>query len=240
MNDEQSGKWRTSTRSSGAAENSGARAPRDPLIRDQRSSLAAMTARWSTSTTRRGRAKRSCTSFVDGTATFEVDGETIEAPQGTLLYVGADAQRKATGNATILAMGGTPGEVYQAVDWGEAWPFHRESMQAYGEQRYADAFEAVRNALALMPDHAGLNYNAACFATLAGDTERRDLRPSPTVRRAPAAVPRRRAPRRRLRRRARRPAVRAGPSLAAASVTETRLRLRADLDEEPQLCRLPK
>ncbi len=67
-------------------------------------------------------------------------------------------------------MGGTPGEVYQAVDWGEAWPFHRESMQAYGEQRYADALEAVRQALARMPDHAGLNYNAACFAMLAGDT----------------------------------------------------------------------
>lgn len=107
---------------------------------------------------------------VDGTAMFEVDGETIDAPQGTLLYVGAEAQRKATGNATILAMGGTPGEVYQVVDWGEAWPFHRESLQAYGEQRYADALEAVRTALARMPDHAGLNYNAACFATLAGDT----------------------------------------------------------------------
>ena len=107
---------------------------------------------------------------VDGTATFEVDGETIEAPRGTLVYVGAEARRKATGNATILAMGGTPGEVYQGVHWGEAWPFHRESMQAYGEQRYADALEAVRNALARMPDHAGLNYNAACFATLAGDS----------------------------------------------------------------------
>lgn len=107
---------------------------------------------------------------VDGTATFDVDGETIEAPQGTLLYVGPEARRKATGNATILAMGGTPGEVYQAVDWGEAWPFHSESMTAYGEQRYADALEAVRNALARMPDHAGLNYNAACFAALAGDT----------------------------------------------------------------------
>ena len=93
---------------------------------------------------------------VDGTATFEVDGETIDAPQGTLLYVGAEARRKATGNATILAMGGTPGEVYQAVDWGEAWPFHRESMTAYGEQRYADALEAVRNALELHARSRGL------------------------------------------------------------------------------------
>ena len=107
---------------------------------------------------------------VDGTATFEVDGETIDAPQGTLLYVGPEARRNATGNATVLVMGGTPGEVYQAVDWGEAWPFHRESMAAYGEQRYADALEAVRGALEHMPDHAGLNYNYACFATLAGET----------------------------------------------------------------------
>ena len=107
---------------------------------------------------------------VDGTATFEVDGETIETPQGTLLYVGPEARRKATGDATILVMGGTPGEVYQAVDWGEAWQFHRESLTAYSEQRYGDAVEAVRAGLELMPDHAGLQFNYACFATLAGDT----------------------------------------------------------------------
>lgn len=107
---------------------------------------------------------------LDGHATFEVDGETVDAPPGTLVFVGPRSRRKATGDGTILAVGGTPGEAYQGVDWGEAWPFHRESMTAYGEQRYADALEAVRGALERMPDHAGLNYNYACFATLAGDT----------------------------------------------------------------------
>ena len=68
------------------------------------------------------------------------------------------------------AVGATPGEAYQALDWGEAWPFHSESMTAYGEQRYADALEAVRGGLEHMPDHAGLHYNYACFATLAGET----------------------------------------------------------------------
>ena len=43
-------------------------------------------------------------------------------------------------------------------------------MTAYSEQRYADALEAVRRGLEQMPDHAGLHYNYACFATLAGDT----------------------------------------------------------------------
>jgi quercetin dioxygenase-like cupin family protein len=107
---------------------------------------------------------------LDGRATFEIDGETIDAPAGTLVYVGPDSRRKATGDGTVLAVGATPGEAYQAVDWGEAWPFHSESMQAYGEQRYADAVEAVRGGLEHTPDHAGLHYNYACFATLAGDT----------------------------------------------------------------------
>ena len=107
---------------------------------------------------------------LDGNATFEIDGETIAAPAGTLVSVGPDSRRKATGDGTVLAVGATPGEAYQAVDWGEAWPFHSESMKAYGEQRYADAVEAVRGGLEHTPDHAGLHYNYACFATLAGDT----------------------------------------------------------------------
>ncbi len=105
---------------------------------------------------------------LDGTATFEIDGETFDAPPGTFVSVPPESRRKATGEATILALGGTRGEAYQALDWGEAWPFNQESMNAYREQRYADAHAAVRSGLERFPDHAGLNYNSACFATLAG------------------------------------------------------------------------
>ena len=107
---------------------------------------------------------------LDGKVTFEVDGEAVDAQPGTLVFVGPQSRRKATGDGTVLVVGATPGEAYQGVDWGDAWPFHRESMTAYREQRYADALAAVRSALEYMPDHAGLNYNYACFATLAGDT----------------------------------------------------------------------
>ena len=107
---------------------------------------------------------------LDGNATFEVDGKTVDAPAGTFVFVRPESRRKATGDGTVLAIGATPGEAYQAVDWGEAWPFHSESMTAYGEQRYADALEAVRSGLGHVPDHAGLHYNYACFATLAGET----------------------------------------------------------------------
>jgi hypothetical protein len=107
---------------------------------------------------------------LHGKVTFEVDGEAVDAQPGTLVFVGPRSRRKATGDGTVLVVGATPGEAYQAVDWGDAWPFHSESMDAYRDQRYADALEAVRGALEHMPDHAGLNYNYACFATLAGDT----------------------------------------------------------------------
>ena len=108
---------------------------------------------------------------LDGTATFEIDGETVEAPAGTMVSVQPEVRRKATGDATVLAMGGTPGEAYQGLDWGEAWPIQSESMAAYAEQRYADAAAAVRGGLERFPDHAGLNYNYACFATLAGEVD---------------------------------------------------------------------
>jgi len=107
---------------------------------------------------------------LEGKAIFEVDGETVEAPAGTFVSVPPEARRKATGEGIVLALGATPGEAYQGLDWGEAWPFHRESMAAYGEQRYADALEAVRRGLEHTPDHPGFHYNYACFATLAGDT----------------------------------------------------------------------
>jgi mannose-6-phosphate isomerase-like protein (cupin superfamily) len=108
---------------------------------------------------------------LDGHATFEIDGQTVDAPPGTFVYVGPETRRKATGEGTILAIGATQGEAYQALDWGDAWRFHRESMAAYGEQRYDDALAAVRGGLEEVPDHPGFHYNYACFATLAGETD---------------------------------------------------------------------
>jgi mannose-6-phosphate isomerase-like protein (cupin superfamily) len=107
---------------------------------------------------------------LDGNATFEIDGETVEAPAGTFLFVPPESRRRATGNGTVLAVGAKVGEPYQAIDWGNAWPYHSESMKAYGEQRYADALAAVRGGLEQAPEHPGLHYNYACFATLAGET----------------------------------------------------------------------
>jgi hypothetical protein len=106
----------------------------------------------------------------DGTLINEHDEAGSGQEELYIVFVGPQSRRKATGDGTVLAVGATPGEAYQGIDWGEAWPLHNESMTAYGEQRYADALEAVRGALERIPDHAGLHYNYACFATLAGET----------------------------------------------------------------------
>jgi len=107
---------------------------------------------------------------LDGSATFEIDGEAFEAPVGTLVSVPPGSRRKASGNGTVLALGGTPGEAYEALDWGAAWPFESEAMAAYREQRFDDALDAIRRGLEQVPDHPGLHFNYACFASLSGET----------------------------------------------------------------------
>ena len=121
---------------------------------------------------------------LDGNATFEVDGETFDAPAGTYVFVGPDSRRKATGEGTVLAVGATEGQPYRALDWGEAWPFHSESMTAYGEQRYADALDAVRNGLERLPENAGPQLQLRVLRDARGRDRRRDVRAPQAVRRA--------------------------------------------------------
>ena len=114
---------------------------------------------------------------LDGKVTLRSTA-AFDAPPRTLVFVGPESRRKATGDGTVLAVGATPGEAYQGILWGEAWPFHSESMAAYGEQRYADALEAVRDAL------------STCLTTPACITTTRALqrsRATPGTRRSPTS-----------------------------------------------------
>ena len=38
---------------------------------------------------------------LDGNATFEIDGETVDAPAGTYVFVAPESRRKATGDGTV-------------------------------------------------------------------------------------------------------------------------------------------
>jgi hypothetical protein len=150
---------------------------------------------------------------LDGKATFEVDGQAIDAPPGTFVFVGPESRRKATGDGTVLAIGATPGEAYQAVDWGEAWPFHEESMTAYSDS--GTPTPSKRSA----GDWSTCRITRACITTTRAS---RCSPATPTTKRSPTSDDRlsccRGSARTRaetLRRRTRRPAVRGGASLSA-------------------------
>ena len=60
---------------------------------------------------------------LSGAATFTVDGETFDAPQGTLVLVTPPSRRVAHAAApdtTILAIG-APGESFSVSDWETRW-----------------------------------------------------------------------------------------------------------------------
>ena len=59
-----------------------------------------------------------------GAARFTVDGEELEAPAGTLVFVTPPSQRVAHAVApdtAILAVGAVPGKAYEISEWETRW-----------------------------------------------------------------------------------------------------------------------
>src|SRR5205809_3216871 len=73
-----------------------------------------------------------------GRATFELDGERVDAPTGTLVFARPGVKRTAFAEqpgTTIVALGGTPGKAYEAGG-GEIW-MPRHHLYEPGEYREA-------------------------------------------------------------------------------------------------------
>jgi tetratricopeptide (TPR) repeat protein len=105
-----------------------------------------------------------------GRATFELDGERVEAPAGTFVYVKPGVKRTAfaeEAGTTIIAIGGIPGQAYEIFGW-ELWTPLNALYQA-GE--YAEAADRGRALLDENPEYAGVYYNVACCESLAGRTD---------------------------------------------------------------------
>jgi mannose-6-phosphate isomerase-like protein (cupin superfamily) len=61
---------------------------------------------------------------VAGAACFEVDGETFDAPAGTLVFVTPPSQRVAHAlepETTVLAVGAVPGRAFEVSGWEKRW-----------------------------------------------------------------------------------------------------------------------
>ena len=102
-----------------------------------------------------------------GHATFELDGERVDAPAGTFVFARPGVKRTAFAEepgTTLLALGGTPGEPYQASGF-EIWaPLQR----FYEDGDYAAAADRGRELAEAHPEYPNVAYNVACCESLAG------------------------------------------------------------------------
>jgi tetratricopeptide (TPR) repeat protein len=106
---------------------------------------------------------------MQGRAMFELDGDRVEAPAGTLVFARPGVKRTAVAEepeTTIIALGGTPGKAYEPDGW-ELWaPLN----PLYQKGEYAEAADRGRVLVEANPQYAGLFYNLACCESLAGRT----------------------------------------------------------------------
>jgi mannose-6-phosphate isomerase-like protein (cupin superfamily) len=104
-----------------------------------------------------------------GRARFEIDGETVDAPEGTLVFVPPETTRTAfaqEAETTVLAIGSRVGQPYEAGGW-EVWA---EFHPAYEAGDYETVIDRARETLEAS-NYATPLYNLACCEALTGRKE---------------------------------------------------------------------
>lgn len=104
-----------------------------------------------------------------GRARFELDGDSVDAPAGTLVFARAAVTRTAfaeEAGTTIVVMGGTSGKPYDPLGW-EIWSSLRPIYEA-GDN--AEVVERLRVIVEAHPEYALLFFNLACCESQIGDT----------------------------------------------------------------------
>jgi len=100
---------------------------------------------------------------LSGRARFEVDGEAVDAPAGTIVFLPDPTSRRHAvaeeDGTTVLALGGEPGVPYEVSAW--EWRFR---AQPHIDAHEWDAGIALmHDGLEAHPGDASLLYNLACF-----------------------------------------------------------------------------
>ena len=107
---------------------------------------------------------------VAGHATFTVDGEDVDAPAGTLVFLDDPKQRRHAvakkAGTTVLAIGGTPG-VHEISAWEYVFP----SLPARNVEDWDTARAILEGAIA-EADLPAIHYHLACVEARAGNRER--------------------------------------------------------------------
>jgi hypothetical protein len=105
-----------------------------------------------------------------GHAVFTVDGEEVDAPAGTLVYLDDVAQKRhaiaKVAGTTVLAIGGVPG-THEPSPWEYFFP----ALPAIREHDYDTARRILEAALE-DTDAPAVHYQLACVESLSGNRER--------------------------------------------------------------------
>lgn len=107
---------------------------------------------------------------LQGHATFAVDGEEVDAPAGTFVYLDDVKQRRHAiareAGTTVLAIGGVPGQ-HEISPWELFFP----ALPAVEAGDYDTARRLLEEGLAVR-DHPALHYTLACVEARAGNPDR--------------------------------------------------------------------
>jgi len=101
-----------------------------------------------------------------GRATFTVDGEQIDAPAGTYVFVPDPASHRhaiaAEAGTTVLSFGGPP--TFEPSAW--EWSFEAAAVR---KEDPAKARAILEDGLAKHPESAGVRYELACLEAVDGN-----------------------------------------------------------------------
>jgi mannose-6-phosphate isomerase-like protein (cupin superfamily) len=105
-----------------------------------------------------------------GHAVFTVDGEEVDAPAGTLVYLDDVSQRRHAiakeAGTTVIAVGGVPGKHEPS-----AWEYFFPALPAMREGDYDTARRLLEDGLK-ENDAPVMHYQLACVEALAGNRDR--------------------------------------------------------------------
>jgi len=108
---------------------------------------------------------------VAGRATFTVEGEEVDAPVGTIVFVrDPEAKRGAVAaeaDTTVLAVGGRPGEAYRP----RSWETNVEVFPMFESGQYEEIKQMLLEALDRYEDRGAILYNLACAEAQLGETD---------------------------------------------------------------------
>jgi tetratricopeptide (TPR) repeat protein len=105
-----------------------------------------------------------------GRARFELDGEQVDAPAGTFVFVRPSVKRTAFAEepeTTLIALGGTPGKAFEPSGY-EVWS---QLHPLFAAGQYDEVADRGREVIKANPEYAGVAYNVACAESLAGRKE---------------------------------------------------------------------